>query len=97
MRNPADLKEICEQIIASANNGDPVTDVIEQTPYSETELIYELALAYDFRYWPEPPYRISSYNAVRGPTWTIEDGNGRHIATIFEERAAQLIVARLNG
>jgi len=46
VQNPADLKEVCEQIVVYVKNGDPIKDVIEQTPYSETELIYELALAY---------------------------------------------------
>jgi hypothetical protein len=45
MKNPADLKEVCEQIVDFARDR-PIHDVIEQTPYSETELIYELALSY---------------------------------------------------
>lgn len=46
MENPADLYQICKRIIAFVDNGDPVKDVIEQTPYTETELLYELALDY---------------------------------------------------
>lgn len=46
MNNSADLTEVCQEVIKFFKNGDPVKDVIENTPYSEEELIYELALAY---------------------------------------------------
>lgn len=46
MKNPAHLLEVCETLIRYIDNGDPAKDVIEQTPYSETELLYELALDY---------------------------------------------------
>jgi hypothetical protein len=46
MENPADLTEVCKQIVEYVKNGDPAKDVIEQSAYSETELIYELALFY---------------------------------------------------
>jgi hypothetical protein len=46
MKNPADLFEVCKEIIKYVDNGDPAKDVLEQTPYSESDLIYELALAY---------------------------------------------------
>jgi hypothetical protein len=49
-----------------------------------------------FRYHPKPPYRAEPYDAVRGITWTIVDGNNRHIATVFDEDAAMLIAQRLN-
>jgi hypothetical protein len=49
-----------------------------------------------FRFWPRPPYKAEPYDAVRGITWTIVDGSGQHFATVFEEEAAKLIVARLN-
>lgn len=61
MHNSADIKEICEKIVAYVKNGDPVKDVIEQTPYSETELIYELALAY------RPSTLIDTLSIERGP------------------------------
>ena len=46
MENPADLLEVCKGIVDFVNNGDPPKDVIENSAYSETELIYELALFY---------------------------------------------------
>lgn len=46
MKNPADLLEVCLELIKYIDNGDPAKDVIEKTPYSETELIYELAIDY---------------------------------------------------
>ena len=46
MKNPADLTEVCETILAYSKNGDPIKDVIEQSAYSTDELIYELALFY---------------------------------------------------
>jgi hypothetical protein len=46
VENLANLKELCQKIVMYAKNGDPVHDVIEQSPYSESELIYELALDY---------------------------------------------------
>lgn len=50
-----------------------------------------------FRYYPVPPFKAVPYDAVRGITWTIEDRNGRHIATVFEPEAAAMITARLNS
>ena len=49
-----------------------------------------------FKHWPRAPFSAVPYDAVRGITWTIVDGSGSHIATVFEEEAAKLIVARLN-
>jgi hypothetical protein len=49
MDNPADLLEVCKTILAYQKNGDPAKDVIEQTPYSEDELLHELALFYVFK------------------------------------------------
>ena len=46
MKNPADLYEVCQELIRYIDQGDPVKDVLEDTPYSESELIYELALHY---------------------------------------------------
>jgi len=46
MKNPADLFEVCQEIVKYIDNGDPAKDVIENTPYSESELLYELALHY---------------------------------------------------
>jgi hypothetical protein len=46
MKNPADLTEVCETILAYSENGDPIKDVIEQSAYSVDELIHELALFY---------------------------------------------------
>lgn len=50
-----------------------------------------------FNYQSVPPYRAEPYDAVRGITWTIADGNNRHIATVFEKHAAMLIAQRLNS
>jgi hypothetical protein len=50
-----------------------------------------------FRYHPVQPFTMVPYDAVRGITWTIMDGDGHHIATVFEEDAARLITARLNA
>lgn len=44
MKNLADLDELCELIVKYADQGNPVKDAIEQSPYSTDELIYELAL-----------------------------------------------------
>lgn len=49
-----------------------------------------------FDYHPVGPYRAEPYDAVRGITWTIVDGNDRHIATVFEKESAMLIAHRLN-
>lgn len=49
-----------------------------------------------FKFYPKPPFQAVPYDAVRGITWTIVDGSGHHFATVFEEEAARLIVARLN-
>lgn len=46
MKNPADLTEVCETILAYYENGDPIKDVIEQSAYSTEELIRELVLFY---------------------------------------------------
>lgn len=45
----------------------------------------------------EPPYRTETYQAIRGGTWMVLDGKNNHIATVFEENDALLIVQRLNG
>lgn len=50
-----------------------------------------------FRVKPAPPYRAVPYDAVRGISWTIVDGEDRHIATVFEEEYARLITHRMNG
>ena len=55
------------------------------------ELVEEM-----FRYWPRPPYRAIPYDAVRGITWHIWDGDNICIALVYEEEAARLITARLN-
>lgn len=49
-----------------------------------------------FIYHPVPPFYVLTYDAVRGLTWTIMDGNNRHIATAFDEEGARLLVHRLN-
>ena len=46
MQNPADLLEVCKTILAFDEMGDPQKDVIEQSAYSEQELIHELCLFY---------------------------------------------------
>lgn len=46
MKNLADLDELCELIVQYADNGDPIKDAIEQSPYFTEELLYELALAH---------------------------------------------------
>lgn len=46
MDNWSDLDFICRKILEYSLNGDPVKDVIEQTPYSVDELIVELATEY---------------------------------------------------
>lgn len=40
------LRSICEDILKFAKNGDPVKDVIENTSYTEEELLVELAKYY---------------------------------------------------
>lgn len=50
-----------------------------------------------FKYYPKPPFEAVPYDAVRGITWTICDGGGRHIAIVFDREAAMLIAARLNA
>jgi hypothetical protein len=57
---------------------------------------YWLNVAAALRWHHGPPYRLSSYNAVRGVTWTVVDVDGVHVATVYEEEAARLIVQRLN-
>jgi hypothetical protein len=42
----ADLGFVCRKIVSYHKNGDPVKDVVEQTPYSEAELLVELARDY---------------------------------------------------
>ncbi len=46
MENWSDFDFVCEQVLAYINNGDPVKDVLEKTPYSETEFIEELVRHY---------------------------------------------------
>ncbi len=46
MKNPADLLEVCKTILRYQEKGDPAKDVIEQTSYSEDELLHELCLFY---------------------------------------------------
>jgi hypothetical protein len=45
MDNWADLEFICKKILEYHENGDPVKDVIEHTPYSQDQLLVELARA----------------------------------------------------
>lgn len=40
------LLDLCKKIIKYADNGDPVKDVIENTQYTEDEVIILLAKAY---------------------------------------------------
>lgn len=44
MSNLADLQELCKLIVQYSDDGNPVKDAIEQSPYTTDELIYELAL-----------------------------------------------------
>lgn len=46
MKNPADLLEVCKTILEYQDNGDPAKDVIDQSAYTNDELIHELALFY---------------------------------------------------
>lgn len=46
MKNPADLLEVSQGIIDYVKNGDPAKDVIENSAFTENELIYKLALFY---------------------------------------------------
>lgn len=42
----SDMKFICRKIIEANKNGDPVKDVIENTPYRESEILDDLAREY---------------------------------------------------
>lgn len=46
MKNPADLLEVCKTILEYQDNGDPAKDVIDQSAYTNDDLIHELALFY---------------------------------------------------
>lgn len=48
------------------------------------------------RRYPKQPFQAVPYNAVRGITWHIMDGDGDHVAIVFEEEAARQICQRLN-
>lgn len=50
-----------------------------------------------WRRYPKQPFQAVPYHAVRGISWQIMDGEGQHIAIVFEEEAARLIAQRLNG
>lgn len=50
-----------------------------------------------WKYEPAWPFKLNEYNAVRGATWAVSDGKDRHIATVFELEAADLIVNALNA
>jgi hypothetical protein len=54
-------------------------------------------LAELWRVYPRQPFQAVPYDAVRGISWRIMDGDGRHVAIVFEEEAARLIAARLNA
>jgi hypothetical protein len=45
---------------------------------------------------PAQPFHAVPYDAVRGISWRIFDGAGNHVAIVFEEPAAMLLVQRLN-
>lgn len=49
-----------------------------------------------FEYYPVPPFTALPYDAVRGISWHVYDGNMRCIALVFEEEAVRLLLQRLN-
>lgn len=49
-----------------------------------------------FRYRPKLPFQAVPYDMVRGIGWRIMDGNGTHVAIVFEEEAALMIAQRMN-
>jgi hypothetical protein len=46
MENWSDFDFVCQKVLEYAERGDPIKDVLEQTPYSETEFILELVRDY---------------------------------------------------
>jgi hypothetical protein len=50
-----------------------------------------------WRHYPRMPFQAVPYDAVRGISWRIMDGDARHIAIVFDEDAANLIAQRLNA
>lgn len=46
MDNWSDFDFVCRKVLEYHAQGDPIKDVLEKTPYSETEFIIELVRCY---------------------------------------------------
>jgi hypothetical protein len=46
MDNWSDFDFVCQKVLEAMRQGDPYKDVLEQTPYSEADFVYELVLQY---------------------------------------------------
>ena len=65
VENWSDFDFVCAQVIAYASNGDPIKDVLEKTPYNETEFILELVRHY------MPPASVEPIKPIDGGLYWV--------------------------